>query len=374
MGSAPSKPEDSTSRRTIVAIAGLSALLAGGYICYRYGIFSKENKMKQKVKSKPIRKVQEEEKTAKSIAKNESSQGQGAEKVQDSIAKAGKERQPKESSQKDLDTEVKTKEDSELAKVLKNFEETMTKAQKEFCDKECAILIKELDKSKDGFVEEIKHLNKDDILKMLKVTGRLGKSRSKIARHKNQDLRAGLIKSSPDLYFSYAVKAIIEEENLYNESIDYVLQRIGITPEEFFNVQSVYMNNAQFCEALTKIDMETLPIEEEGEEIKEVEKIPKKACKNMLKQLYKDAEKIFDSIYKQRVDDTNMKELSPVLFETIANDLMFAKNNYRMDDILKIASSCNLMDDKEFMDYIQKFQNKLLASIVEKEDPQVLAA
>ena len=62
-----------------------------------------------------------------------------------------------------------------------------------------------------------------------------------------------------------------------------------------------------------------------------------------------------------------MNELSPVLFETIANDLMFTKNGYRMDDILEIASNCKLMDDKEFMDYIQKYQNKLLASVIEQD-------
>ena len=62
-----------------------------------------------------------------------------------------------------------------------------------------------------------------------------------------------------------------------------------------------------------------------------------------------------------------MDELSPVLFETIANDLMFIKNKYRMDDILKIASECKLMDDKDFMDYIQRYQNKLLSSIILKD-------
>lgn len=69
-----------------------------------------------------------------------------------------------------------------------------------------------------------------------------------------------------------------------------------------------------------------------------------------------------------------MKELSPVLFETIANDLMFVKNGYRMDDVLKIASDCKLMNDKEFMDYIQKYQNKLLASIVQEDSQQPMNA
>mmetsp|Transcript_21084 Transcript_21084/g.18698 ORF Transcript_21084/g.18698 Transcript_21084/m.18698 type:complete len:82 (-) Transcript_21084:431-676(-) len=81
---------------------------------------------------------------------------------------------------------------------------------------------------------------------MLKVTGRLGKSRSKNIRHKNQDLRANFIKSNPDLYFSSSVKAIIEEEHLYNESIDYVLNKINISQEEFFNIQSIYMNDSKF--------------------------------------------------------------------------------------------------------------------------------
>jgi len=111
---------------------------------------------------------------------------------------------------------------------------------------------------------------------MLKVTGRLGKSRSKQIRHKNQDARARLIKANPDLYFSCAVRAIIEEETLYNESIDYVLQKIGVSQELFFNIQSIYMNDAKFCEALTKIDMETLPIEEDGEEEVKIESLPKK--------------------------------------------------------------------------------------------------
>ena len=90
----------------------------------------------------------------------------------------------------------------------------------------------------------------------------------------------------------------------------------------------------------------------------------------MLKQLYKDAEKIFVSLYKQkyvklilsariilkpwfRVEQYDMNELAPVLFETIANDLMLVKNGYRMDQMLKMASQLKLMEDKSFMDYIQ---------------------
>ena len=72
-----------------------------------------------------------------------------------------------------------------------------------------------------------------------------------------------------------------------------------------------------------------------------------------MKQLYKDAEKIFDSIYKQRIEMSNMSELSPVLFETIANDLMLTNNGFRMDDVLKQASDLKLMEDKDFMEYIQ---------------------
>lgn len=75
-----------------------------------------------------------------------------------------------------------------------------------------------------------------------------------------------------------------------------------------------------------------------------------------MKQLYKDAEKIFDSIYKQRIEISNMTELSPVLFETIANDLMFINNGFRMDDVLKQASDQRMMEDKDFMDYIQVMQ------------------
>lgn len=93
-----------------------------------------------------------------------------------------------------------------------------------------------------------------------------------------------------------------------------------------------------------------------------------------MKQLYKDAEKIFDSIYKKKIEVSNMNELSPVLFETIANDLMFSKNDYRMDEILKQASSLKLMEDKDFMDYIQKYQNKLLASVIQQEEPMEMAA
>ena len=114
---------------------------------------------------------------------------------------------------------------------------------------------------------------------MLRVTGRLGKSRSKKTRHRNQDVRAKLVKSNPDLYFSLAVNAIIEEESLYNGSIDYILLKIGISQDTFFNIQSVYMNDSQFCEALTKIDMETLPIEEEGDEERKVEPLNKKVFK-----------------------------------------------------------------------------------------------
>lgn len=88
-------------------------------------------------------------------------------------------------------------------------------------------------------------------------------------------MRANLVKSNPDAYFQYAVKSIIEEEGLYNESIDYILQRVGVSQDDFFNIQSIYMNDSQFCEALTKIDMETLPINESGEE-KQLEAIPKK--------------------------------------------------------------------------------------------------
>jgi len=68
-----------------------------------------------------------------------------------------------------------------------------------------------------------------------------------------------------------------------------------------------------------------------------------------------------------RVEKSNMNELSPVLFETIANDLMYINNKYRMDDILRIASDCRLMDDQDFMNYIQKYQNKLLASVIEQD-------
>ena len=49
------------------------------------------------------------------------------------------------------------------------------------------------------------------------VIGRLGKSKSQATRFKNQDLRAKFIKSNPDMYFNYSVKAIIVEEALYNE-------------------------------------------------------------------------------------------------------------------------------------------------------------
>ena len=102
---------------------------------------------------------------------------------------------------------------------------------------------------------------------MLKVTGRLGKSRSRDIRHKNQDMRARCLKANPELYFSHAVRAIIEEEALYNESIDYVLHRIQVSQDQFFNIQSIYMNDPKFWEALTKIDMETLPIKEDLEEM-----------------------------------------------------------------------------------------------------------
>ena len=81
---------------------------------------------------------------------------------------------------------------------------------------------------------------------MLKVTGRLGKSRSRDIRHKNQDMRARCLKANPELYFSHAVRAIIEEEALYNESIDYVLHRIQVSQDQFFNIQSIYMNDPKF--------------------------------------------------------------------------------------------------------------------------------
>jgi hypothetical protein len=120
---------------------------------------------------------------------------------------------------------------------------------------------------------------------MLKVTGRLGKSMSKETRHKNQDIRARFLKSNPSAYFQYAVQAIIEEEALYNESIDYVLGKINVSQDSFFNIQSVYMNDPKFCEALTKIDMETLPIEEEDESMEE-SKSPRLSKKVFLFTIY----------------------------------------------------------------------------------------
>ncbi|CAI2365748.1 unnamed protein product [Moneuplotes crassus] len=391
MGSAASKEGEDTTKRTVLTVAGISALVAGGYICYRYGVFSRKNQVEQKEKIDQTKaeEVKDEEVNTKDVKREEakvsqetaikkedkskSSQGQGAPICDDPVVEVESEGELKTSTKKENEPIEEVKLDENFINMMKNFEATLTEPQKEYCEEECAKLIKELNKSKDGYVEELKHLSKDDILKMLKVTGRLGKSRSKLIRHKNQDTRANLVKSNPDAYFQYAVKSIIEEEGLYNESIDYVLQRVGVSQDDFFNIQSIYMNDSQFCEALTKIDMETLPLNEGGEE-KQLEQIPKKACKNMLKQLYKDAEKIFDSLYKQKVEDTNMKELSPVLFETIANDLMFVKNGYRMDDVLRIASDCKLMNDKEFMDYIQKYQNKLLASIVQVDSQQPMNA
>jgi len=90
----------------------------------------------------------------------------------------------------------------------------------------------------------------------------------------------------------------------------------------------------------------------------------------MLKQLYQDSEKIFDSIYKPKIESNQMQELAPVMFEAIANDLMFVKNGYRMDDVLMQASRLNLMNDTEFMNYIQTYQNKLLAGVIQQE-PQI---
>lgn len=81
------------------------------------------------------------------------------------------------------------------------------------------------------------------------------------------------------MYYSLAVKAVIQEEALYNDWMDYVLIRVNVSQEDFFNLQSVYMNDPKFCEALTKLDMETLPIEEEVQEEEKSELISKKVCK-----------------------------------------------------------------------------------------------
>lgn len=210
-------------------------------------------------------------------------------------------------------------------------------------------------------------ISKQNILELLKVIGRVGKSKTQDIRIKHQDVRSRFLKSNPDLYFSEAVKGIIAEEALYNDCMDYVLQKLNISQDNFFNLQSVYMGDPKFWEALTKLDMETLPINVEKFYKEEVSTLKKKQVKNMMKQLYKDAEKIFDTLYKPRIALNNMLELSPVLFETIAQDLMFTRNGYRMDDILRQASILKLMDDADFMDYIQKYQNKLLAWVVAQE-------
>lgn len=111
------------------------------------------------------------------------------------------------------------------------------------------------------------------------MIGRLGKSRTQETRFKNQDMRAKYLKANPEVYFNSAVKAIIVEEALYNECMDYVLFRLNISQEMFFDLQSIYMSDASFCESLTKLDMETLPIEEEKQEMADRQLLNKKECK-----------------------------------------------------------------------------------------------
>lgn len=47
--------------------------------------------------------------------------------------------------------------------------------------------------------------------------------------------------------------------------------RLSISQDNFFDLQSVYMSDPKFCEALTKLDMETLPIEEKFTEEAKIE-------------------------------------------------------------------------------------------------------
>ena len=238
------------------------------------------------------------------------------------------------------------------------IEDSFSKDEKEYLNTEITRLKK---KDLSGTIP------KEDILELLKVIGRVGKTKTKEIRIKHQDSRAKYLKSNSDLYFNEAIKGIMAEEALYNDCMDYVLFSLNISQDNFFNLQSVYMGDSKFCEALTKLDMETLPIVDDGYYRQDVTNMKRRQCKNMMKQLYKDAEKIFDSLYKPKIALHNVYELSPVLFETIAQDLMYKTNGYRMDDILRQATDLKLMDDDDFMEYIQKYQNKLLASVIAQD-------
>ena len=55
--------------------------------------------------------------------------------------------------------------------------------------------------------------------------------------------------------------------------------RLNIGQDNFFDLQSIYMSDPKFCEALTKLDMETLPIEENPMEEAKSEKLKKRECK-----------------------------------------------------------------------------------------------
>ena len=58
-----------------------------------------------------------------------------------------------------------------------------------------------------------------------------------------------------------------------------VLMRLNISQDNFFDLQSNYMSDPRFCEALTKLDMETLPIVENKEEESKCSNLKKKECK-----------------------------------------------------------------------------------------------
>lgn len=109
---------------------------------------------------------------------------------------------------------------------------------------------------------EVLIYSKTNILKLLKIIGRLGKAKTQSSRFQQQDKRSPYLKSHPDTYFAYAIQSIISEEGLYNDWMDYILTKVNVQQENFFNLQSVYMNDPKFWEALTKLDMETLPIGE----------------------------------------------------------------------------------------------------------------
>jgi len=64
---------------------------------------------------------------------------------------------------------------------------------------------------------EVLIYSKTNILKLLKIIGRLGKAKTQSSRFQQQDKRSPYLKSHPDTYFAYAIQSIISEEGLYND-------------------------------------------------------------------------------------------------------------------------------------------------------------